>query len=513
MAMTGEHPHDVLQRIAEWQSEGRSCALVIITSTEGGAVRAPGALLAVSEHSSLGYISGGCIDADVVLQARLAIQDDKHRALRYGAGSPFVDLPLPCGGAIEVLIIPAPDANVIMTACQTLASRQPVALVIDANGSLSAITSNDVTPPDVHRFFYEPKLRLRIAGRGADALALAKISDAAGYAVQLQLLDEDDVKDAKRAQLSNVQQLTTASGLPTLEDDAWTAFILLFHDRDWEIPLLRQALDGPTFYIGAVGSSQTHAARCDALRAAGSSEQDIARIHGPIGLVPSLRDASAIALSTLAEIIQVASRRERITRARTALVLLAAGASSRYEDGDKLLANYQGKRVLEHVAKLRSYLSPAHAVAVTAPGQVQRANILENAGWTVLQNADAKTGQASSLKCALEYLRHSSDMDQIVILLADMPNIPASHIQQMLQLAGDTEVQAIMSESNNVLSPPALFKRGQIETLSGITGDRGAKSIFLDIEHGRRTLTLSVSEAIDIDCAADLSRALETEHA
>ena len=511
--MTGEHPHDVLQRIAEWQAEDRACALVIITSTEGGAVRAPGALLAVSEHSSLGYISGGCIDADVILQARLAIQDNKRRALRYGAGSPFVDLPLPCGGAIEVLIVPVPDANVVSTMCQTLASRQPISLTIDANESLTTITSNDVIPPHAHQFLYEPKLRLRIAGRGADALALAKISDAAGYDVQLQLLDQDDVKDAKRAHLENVQQLTTASGLPALEDDAWTAFILLFHDRDWEIPLLKQALEGPAFYIGAVGSSRTHAARCEALRAGGCSEQDIARAHGPIGLVPSLRDASSIALSTLAEIIQLASRRERITRARTALILLAAGASSRYEDGDKLLADFHGQRVLEHVAKLRSDLSPSRAVAVTAPGDSKRAHILENAGWTVLQNADAKTGQASSLKCALKYLGASSDIDQIVILLGDMPNVPASHIQQMLEISGDTEVQAIMSENNNVLCPPALFKRGQIEKLSGISGDRGAKSIFLDIEHGRRTLTLSVSEAIDIDCTADLSRALETEHA
>ena len=96
---TGEHPFHVLQRLRDWQAAGLACALVVITHTEGGAVRAPGALLAVNEDTSFGYISGGCIDADVILQARQAIESGAPKSLRSGAGSPFVDLPLPCGGA------------------------------------------------------------------------------------------------------------------------------------------------------------------------------------------------------------------------------------------------------------------------------------------------------------------------------------------------------------------------------------------------------------------------------
>lgn len=514
MAMTGEHPQDVLRRIAKWQSDGLACALIVITSTEGGAVRAPGALLAVNQQSSLGYISGGCIDADVILQSRQAIADNKRRSLRYGAGSPFVDLPLPCGGAIEVLIVPNPDPDLINLLCRKLEARMPAALSIDQDETLVATDSDAKTPHEANTFRYQPKLRLRIAGRGADALALAKISDAAGFEVQLQMLDEEDIEEALRADLKNVQKLQTASGLPALEDDVWTAFVLLFHDRDWEIPLLKQALAGPAFYIGAVGSRRTHANRCDELRAAACRELDIARIHGPIGLVPSLRDASAIALSTLAEIIQAAAvDRDRTTRLNTAFVLLAAGASRRYEKGDKLLANYQGRAVLEHAADIVADISPAQAIAVTAPGDVVRNSILKKAGWSIVENPTAQSGQASSLKCAMEHLKAMPEIDQIIILLADMPNIPARHIDQMIKLASDANVKTIMSESDQVLCPPALFKRDAFDALSGITGDRGAKSIFLDIEHGRRTLTLSPRQAIDIDCTDDLSRALENEHA
>jgi len=78
----------------------------------------------------------------------------------------------------------------------------------------------------------------------------------------------------------------------------------MMHDHDWEPALLAQALTGDAFYIGAVGSPHTHVKRAALLKASGLHDNDIARIKGPIGLVPSLRDASMLAVSTLAEIIE-----------------------------------------------------------------------------------------------------------------------------------------------------------------------------------------------------------------
>ena len=66
----------------------------------------------------------------------------------------------------------------------------------------------------------------------------------------------------------------------------------------------QSALASAAFYIGALGSRKTHAIRSDRLREAGAIEEAIERIHGPIGLIPSLRDASMVATSCMAEIIQ-----------------------------------------------------------------------------------------------------------------------------------------------------------------------------------------------------------------
>lgn len=123
-AQTYEHPRDVLGRLKDWQRE-QACALVVMTRTVGGAVRDVGALLAVTaDGQSAGYISGGCIDADVVLQAQAAITEGQAQTIRYGAGSPFVDLPLPCGGAIEVLILPNPDAHIVSEIVAALDARR-----------------------------------------------------------------------------------------------------------------------------------------------------------------------------------------------------------------------------------------------------------------------------------------------------------------------------------------------------------------------------------------------------
>ena len=97
--------------------------------------------------------------------------------------------------------------------------------------------------------------------------------------------------------------LKTPSIALDVKDDQWTAFVLMFHDHDWELELLQSALSADAFYIGALGSRKTHAIRSDRLREAGVAEDAIARIHGPIGLIPSLRDASMVATSCLAEII------------------------------------------------------------------------------------------------------------------------------------------------------------------------------------------------------------------
>ena len=256
-------------------------ALVVLTSVTGGTLRACGAMMCVSAENIAGYISNGCVDADVIARARAG----QSGTFIYGEGSPYRDIVLPCGGRLELSIFQKIDSAIIKKALSKLEKREAVELEIgDFSLSLS------------------PLIKLRIAGRGAACIALSELAQLSGFDVVLQSPDVEGVPDA--------QHLIDPNNPPPSEDDAWTAVVCLFHDHDWEPALLRQALDGEAFYIGAMGSERTHEIRCQNLINIGLSKSDAARIHGPIGLVDSQRNARLLAVSILAEIIQSAQRAE-----------------------------------------------------------------------------------------------------------------------------------------------------------------------------------------------------------
>jgi len=284
------HPSDVLRFAYEAEE---ACALVCVTDIRGGAMRAKGALMAVREGGDVaGYVSNGCVDADIIYQAKAAIKDGKTRRLKYGEGSPFKDIQLPCGGSIDLLVLPAPDKKMLGEAVVKFATRQSAKL-----------TFEDFT------WDYAPKLRLRIAGRGAAVRALASQALQSGFDVHLQSPEVDLHNDLG---VTKFDHLTNPTAPPPQHDDPWSAIILMFHDHDWEVALLTQALKSDAFYIGAMGSERTHALRVEALKDAGVSAETIARIRGPIGLIPSMRDANLLALSTLAEIVKSAQESGRL---------------------------------------------------------------------------------------------------------------------------------------------------------------------------------------------------------
>ncbi|MEO0714257.1 MAG: XdhC family protein [Pseudomonadota bacterium] len=286
-----EHASDVMRAALSFSARGEPVALAVLAGSEGGSVRAPGALMAVGESgAAAGYLSGGCIDADVAQRALNALKDRQPQRLRYGSGSPFFDIRLPCGGALDVVVDPAPDMAALARAAETLDKRNAATLDIS-------------TPDAAFTAHYKPKLRLRIAGRGADAVALARLAAASGIDCRFQSPDADCLAEAEAAGLTALERLETPGAVPPSTDDAATAFVLMFHDPHWETPLLREALAGDAFYVGAVGSRTTHERRCGDLKAAGVAAEDRARVHGPIGLVPSMRDASMLAVSALAEIV------------------------------------------------------------------------------------------------------------------------------------------------------------------------------------------------------------------
>lgn len=474
-----------------------SLALCIVTATKGGAVRAPGALMLVDAAGERqGYMSGGCIDEDIAAHARRCLDTGKAARLVYGVGSPFIDMPLPCGGAIEIAILPLAQTLVPDLAAERLQARSVLTLA-DALDGLAFDVPDDL---DLSLYAYEPELRIRIAGRGADALALARLARFANFEVLLQLMDEADIRDAAREGLV-CERLSSPSDPAPVTDDPWTAFILAFHDHEWETALLTQALAGPAFYIGAVGSPRTQDRRKQALAKAGL-EPALDRISGPIGLVPSQRDATKVAISAFAEILKQAGAPALRHARRTGAVLLAAGAGSRFADGDKLLAPYCGTPVLARAAQHRFGAPFATGVAVVWAEAPDRRELLEQAGWTVVENREAARGKSTSLRCALESLSDNPEIDGALILLGDMPNIGRAHVLALLARAAETG-RPVFTDVGVRAMPPAYIPRTAFAALAGLEGDAGLLSVFDDGEFER--IPLDAFAASDVDTVADLA--------
>lgn len=250
---------------------------MVLMDVKGGTLRARGAMMAVTAHSSEGYISNGCVDADIIMRAR----SGQSGCFIYGEGSPYLDITLPCGGRLDVAIYQNLDLTGLEVALADLLNRHETSL--DMGDAILQI---------------KPKLRLRIAGRGAACLALAQLAEVTGLAVLVQ--------SPEAGLFKNMEHLIDPSNPPVLSDDSRTAMVCLFHDHDWEAGLLSQALEGPAFYVGAMGSQRTHDHRCQVLLQHGLAQKQIERIKGPIGLIPAQRNTQFLAISILAEILQVA---------------------------------------------------------------------------------------------------------------------------------------------------------------------------------------------------------------
>jgi xanthine dehydrogenase accessory factor len=112
---------------------------------------------------------------------------------------------------------------------------------------------------------------------------------------------------ATEARFPNVElsQEWPDEALERLKPDQRSAVVTLTHDPKLDDPALAVALRSDCFYIGALGSRRTHAARCSRLREMGFTEADLARIHGPVGLAIGAVSPAEVATSIVAQIIQV----------------------------------------------------------------------------------------------------------------------------------------------------------------------------------------------------------------
>jgi xanthine dehydrogenase accessory factor len=280
-------------------------ALATLVVVDGSAPREVGAQMLVTEDDDWGFLSGGCIEADVAAHARAALAQGAPRLLRYGEGSPWLDIRLACGSGISVLVEPvAADEPAVSALIEGYTARRPVLWSSDGH-SRTTITA----PPaqtdhwDGTRYTktFTPPLRLVLVGEDGAALSAAGLALAMGWEVALLTPGGPDA-----APLPGIAYDRTdpASALAAIGIDRWTAIAVLSHDREDDERGLAAALMSEAFYVGAIGARVRLDQRATRLRAHGVSEAQLARLHAPIGLPGFGKAPREVALSLVAEVAQ-----------------------------------------------------------------------------------------------------------------------------------------------------------------------------------------------------------------
>ncbi|WP_420584114.1 XdhC family protein [Ruegeria sp.] len=304
-----------------WYGDGRPTALATVVETWGSAPRRVGAQLVIGGDGRIeGSVSGGCVEGAVVVEALEAIDEGEARLLEFGVSDEDAfAVGLACGGTIRVLVepvgsvLPAPMLQELVAA---RANREPVAYEVNVETGHRALRRNVYAErlrmdrsgfeEDGQTFVavHNPPLRLIIVGAVHIAQALVPMARIAGY--------DPAIVDPREAFASNErfpgETILTDwpdEAVAKLGMDARTAVVLLTHDPKLDDPALQAALQAGVFYIGALGSTRTHAKRVARMKEAGFTDDQIGRIHGPIGLDIGAAGPSEIAVAILAQMTAV----------------------------------------------------------------------------------------------------------------------------------------------------------------------------------------------------------------
>ncbi len=304
----------VLDAARRWAAQGHRFFLVTVARTWGSAPRQPGAWMILRDDGQVqGSVSGGCIEADLIEKA--ATEAFRAAAepfvLRYGVTPEDARRHgLPCGGTMELVVEPAPDAESLETLARRVdrgeLTRRSVTIgragsTLESLGASETFAWDGRTLTTVHG----PVWRLLLIGAGQISSYLAQMAQALDYRVF--------ICDPRReySEAWRVPQTTLLSGMPDdavvrLTPDPHCAVVALTHDPKLDDLALMEALKSPAFYVGALGSSRNNQRRRERLlQHFDLTPAEVERLHGPVGLPIGSRTPPEIALAVVAEMTAV----------------------------------------------------------------------------------------------------------------------------------------------------------------------------------------------------------------
>jgi xanthine dehydrogenase accessory factor len=302
---------EVLKQARKWVMAGHTVHLATVVKTWGSAPRQAGAMLAVRKDGRvIGSVSGGCIEDDLIARAQEGRLPKKPEWARYGVSQDeAARFGLPCGGTLRLVIEPLTHSDWLEQVVATTETQQLIGRWLDMSTGLSTLTNarpgqlTEVKEDGCH-FIYGPHWRLLIIGANQTARALAQIATMLEFQVIICDPREEFTADW------NMQGVTLQPGMPDdavldIQTDTRTAIVAITHDPKLDDMALLEALKSKAFYVGALGSIRNQAKRRERLLSFDLSEQEVDRLHGPVGLQIGSRTPAEIAVAVGAQLVQV----------------------------------------------------------------------------------------------------------------------------------------------------------------------------------------------------------------
>src|SRR5687767_4760509 len=303
---------EVLRTAEEWRKAGRKAALGTIVRTWGSAPRPIGAMVAIRDDGQItGSVSGGCVEDDLVDKVKAKLPAwSKPEVMTYGiTNEDATRWGLPCGGTLELVMEPVTDKSGFEDLLKRISSQQLVKRRLDMNSGKATLEPGrwqDTLEFDgaVLATVHGPRWRLVLIGAGQLTRYLAEMARMLDYHV---VVIDPREEYAAGWDLAGVP---LDRGMPDdvvreLNLDGHSAVVALTHDPKLDDLALMEALKSAAFYVGAIGSKKNNDARRERLREFDVSDEEIARLRGPVGLYLGSKTPPEIAVAILAEMTAV----------------------------------------------------------------------------------------------------------------------------------------------------------------------------------------------------------------
>lgn len=323
---------EVLQAAVAWHRAGHATLLGTVVKTWGSAPRPPGSMIAIRDDGHVkGSVSGGCIEDALIDQIRDGtLRPSRPQLLTYGVSADEAHrFGLPCGGTLQIALEPVAAHSQLDALLEAVQNSGIVTRTVALDTGIATLSPGEFAPLpfcDGQRMItsHGPRRRLLIIGAAQVSRYLANMAQALDYRVivcdpRSEYLDEWDIAGVE------LSREMPDDLILRLKLDPHSAVVALTHDPKLDDMALLEALKSPAFYVGALGSRLNNARRRERLALFDLSHEEIARLHGPVGLDLGAHTPPEIAVAILAEITAIkngvriaGSERSRLPQAQWA---------------------------------------------------------------------------------------------------------------------------------------------------------------------------------------------------